>query len=94
MKEPESIRKRAVQFYAELYRSEYKENEEISAKFYDCLPNIAQDNVVKLDGSLTEQELLNALKDMKTGKAPGIDGLSVEFYKAFWGVMGKDLLDV
>ncbi|KAL0153368.1 hypothetical protein M9458_051287, partial [Cirrhinus mrigala] len=23
-----------------------------------------------------------------------IDGLSVEFYKAFWGVMGKDLLDV
>lgn len=94
MKEPESIRKRAVQFYAELYRSEYKENEEISAKFYDGLPNIAQDNVVKLDGSLTEQELLNALKDMKTGKAPGIDGLSVEFYKAFWGVMGKDLLDV
>jgi len=34
----------------------YEENEELSAKFYDGLPNIAQDNIVKLDGSL-EQEL-------------------------------------
>lgn len=27
-------------------------------------------------------------------KAPGFDGIPVEFYKAFWPVVGKDLLEV
>ncbi len=31
---------------------------------------------------------------MKCGKAPGIDGIPVEFYKAFWAVVGDDLFDV
>lgn len=30
----------AVQFYSALYRSEYKENEGLSAKFYDGLPDM------------------------------------------------------
>lgn len=31
---------------------------------------------------------------MENGKAPGIDGIPVEFYKAFWPVIGGDLLAV
>uniref|UniRef100_A0A8C5E548 Reverse transcriptase domain-containing protein n=1 Tax=Gouania willdenowi TaxID=441366 RepID=A0A8C5E548_GOUWI len=31
---------------------------------------------------------------MQSGKAPGIDGLPVDFYKAFWPEMGRDLLRV
>lgn len=31
---------------------------------------------------------------MQGRRAPGIDGLSVEFYKAFWDVLSHDLLDV
>ena len=31
---------------------------------------------------------------MQGRRAPGIDGLSVEFYKAFWDIFAKDLLDV
>ena len=30
------------------------------------------------------KECLNALKDMDSGKTPGIDGLPAEFYKTFW----------
>ncbi len=31
---------------------------------------------------------------MENGKALGIDGIPVEFYKAFWPVIGEDLLAV
>ncbi|KAK3548285.1 hypothetical protein QTP70_007356 [Hemibagrus guttatus] len=31
---------------------------------------------------------------MENGRASGIDGLPAEFYKAFWAVIGQDMLDV
>ncbi|XP_073690646.1 nidogen-1-like [Garra rufa] len=31
---------------------------------------------------------------MECGKAPGVDGLSVDFYKSFWPDVGPDLLEV
>lgn len=43
---------------------------------------------------MCERELWNALQNMEGGKAPGIDGLPVEFYRAFWEVLCEDLLDV
>lgn len=33
---------------------------------------------------LTKAESLQALKIMKPGKTPGLDGLPTEFYKSFW----------
>ena len=36
------------------------------------------------DGLITEAECLSALKKLKNGKTPGIDGLPAEFYKLFW----------
>ena len=31
---------------------------------------------------------------MANSKTPGSDGLSKEFYKAFWHILGPDLVDV
>ncbi len=31
---------------------------------------------------------------LQSGKAPGIDGLPVDFYKSFWPIIGHDLLNV
>lgn len=39
-------------------------------------------------------ELENALKRMENGKAPGIDGITTEFYKSFWVEIGPELLTV
>ncbi|KAJ3595924.1 hypothetical protein NHX12_002336 [Muraenolepis orangiensis] len=48
----------------------------------------------QLEGPLTIQELQTALQGMQGRQAPGIDGLSVEFYRAYWDVLSNDLLDV
>ncbi|KAI3367340.1 hypothetical protein L3Q82_008155 [Scortum barcoo] len=47
-----------------------------------------------LDCPLSTQELHAALQSMQARKAPGIDGLTVEFYKAFWDILAGDLLEV
>ena len=56
--------------------------------FIDRLdPNIIDDEGL-LGEDLTLEELSNALKGMKDGKAPGMDGISVAFYKKFWEEIG------
>ena len=38
----------------------------------------------KIENELTIEELGDALKRMKNGKSPGIDGFPCEFFKVFW----------
>ncbi len=75
MTESDDIRRRAVRFYGELFKSEYKENNLLSASFHEGLPSVAEVSKAQLERPLSNQELLNALKDMEGGKSPGIDGL-------------------
>lgn len=40
------------------------------------------------------KELHAALQSMQGWRAPGIDGLTVEFYETFWSILAPDILDV
>ena len=46
------------------------------------------------EGLLSHSECLAALQGMARRKAPGLDGLPMEFYLKFWSVLGSDLVDV
>ena len=46
-----------------------------------------------LEGPITYQECLVALKNFKNCKSPGIDGFTAEFYKFFWNDLHKFLLN-
>ena len=48
------------------------------------MKKLDQNNKTLCEGQLTENECLNALKDMKNNESPGWDGLTIEFYKIFW----------
>ncbi len=48
------------------------------------LSSISDDQKEQLSAPFTSDEVLQAIKSMPTGKTPGLDGYSVEFYKTFW----------
>ncbi|KAJ4933762.1 hypothetical protein JOQ06_006573, partial [Pogonophryne albipinna] len=72
------IRQRAVDFYCDLFTSEYTEDDGGFNLFCRGLPTVSEETNKELDGPLTEEELCAALKSMQGGKAPGIDGLPPE----------------
>lgn len=48
----------------------------------------------QLDKPLTKQEIRKSLNQTKDNKSPGLDGLSFEFYAAFWDLLGDDLTEI
>jgi hypothetical protein len=46
-----------------------------------------------LESELNPEEMFVALKIMKNGKSPGLDGFTTEFYKKFWSDLKYLLLD-
>ena len=66
----------------------------------ECLDYLSQVNTPHLspeekglcERKLSLQEYWNALNSMKNGKSPGSDGLTKEFYAAFFGELGSLLL--
>ena len=45
---------------------------------------IPEHDIKNLENDISEQEVLNALKAMKNGSAPGLDGIPIECYKVLW----------
>ena len=55
--------------------------------------NILSDEMAQtLEGKLTYQEALSALKNMKNDKSPGTDGFTAEFFEFFWKDVGAFLI--
>ena len=88
------IRQRAVSFYTQLYKSENSDNQADDQAFLGDLPQVAREANAVLRRALTPEELQRALQSMECGKAPGLDGLPVDFYKSFWPEVGEDVLTV
>ncbi|KAI4890612.1 hypothetical protein NFI96_004370 [Prochilodus magdalenae] len=94
LSEPAEIRKRTVGFFSKLYTSEQSGTLELEESFLHGLPKLPRRSAEMLDRALSLDELYTALQGMENGRAPGIDGLPVEFYRSFWSVLGQDVLDV
>lgn len=57
-------------------------------------PTVSAEFKDNCDKPISNTELVEALKHMEPGKAPGIDGLSTEFYSSFWDIIETPLLNM
>eukprot|EP00253_Pinus_taeda_P005494 PITA_05494 len=55
---------------------------------------VSREDNFNLNKPVTEAEVSTIIKDMQNGKAPGPDGFNVDFFKACWNVVKRDILDV
>ena len=80
-----------VDYYKTLYKSTNPDNDKLkkyieNTKVHNKLSN---NESKKCEGEITIEECTNAIFKMKLNKAPGLDGLSVEFYIKFWNNLKK-----
>ncbi|CAM2105605.1 unnamed protein product [Caretta caretta] len=61
---------------------------------WEELPMVSVGDRDRLELPLTLAEFLEALRRMPTNKSPGMDGLTMEIYCAFWDILGPDLATV
>lgn len=83
--DPVEINDTFKSFYSELYESECHCSEETLNTFLKDipLPSLTTERRSQLDKDITSEEILKAMYSLQKGKAPGLDGLPVEFYRQF-----------
>ena len=73
-------------YYVNLYKSTNPDLREIENYIEKTKINykLSTQEGNEIDGNLTIEECTQSVFKMKLNKTPGIDGLSIEFYRAFW----------
>ena len=57
------------------------------------IPQLTKNENEILIKPITKAECYNTIKTFSSGKCPGNDGLSIEFYKAFWPLFGSLIVE-
>ncbi|CAM2113290.1 unnamed protein product [Caretta caretta] len=91
--DPEEMCGRARDFYTSL-SSPDPTDPGTCGVLWEEFPTVSVGDRDRLELPLTLAEFSEALRRMPTNKSPGMDGLTVEFYRAFWDILGPDLVTV
>jgi hypothetical protein len=73
-------------YYKNIYDRRHTHEQEMTDMFVQgCdVPKITNAEMKGCEGNINVNEASKALKMMKNGSSPGLDGLTTEFYKMFW----------
>ena len=81
-----------LNFYQTLYKYKAISSEGMREVLEDLPPTFTIDMNMLLVKAITEKELLTAIMSMAKGKAPGYDGIPIEFFQKYWPTISKDFL--
>jgi len=90
--DPKTIMRELEFFYSNLY----KESNSHSSSFLEDLkdvPILTEELRMVYEGRIEYNGCFNVLQSFPKNKTPGNDGLTIEFYVAFWSLIGKPLVD-
>ena len=80
-------------FYAALYSNESIDDDSKLFFLQDhTLANLSEIDSQSLDGPITKDECVAAIKDMANNKSPGLDGLTKEFYAVMFPIFGDSFV--
>ena len=82
-----------TEFYQNLY-AEVPSDPAISDYFLKDRPKLTEEEKLACEGPFILEELEFAVKKSRGSTSPGVDGLPIEFYKSFFGLIGPRLIDV
>ena len=90
------ILKNIKSYYEKLYTSNLPNKELLKEYIFETeLENKLNDeDKSACDGEVTVDECSEAINLMKLNKSPGLDGLTVEFYRKFWDKLKTLLVDI
>ena len=90
LSDSKEIRKEMNDFYQDLFSEEEVDLEAQDWLLDQLSMSLDEQEQASYEGLLTVEECCEVLNGIDTGK-PGIDGLTAEFYTAFWAILGSDL---
>ena len=92
--EPQDLLKETYYFYKTLYTAQ--PCDELARKQFLSadIPKLPDNARNSCEGLITEEELLKAVRSMENNKSPGFDGLTTNFYKHFWPILGEKLTSI
>ena len=80
--------------FQNIYRSSNKDpNLPEFNHFFQAEKVLSAEMAATCEGYITIEECANVLKKMENNKTPGSDGLTVEFYRYFWNVIAKYMVE-
>ena len=91
---PSDLKKIAAQHFSKLY-----EEHKVDKNLQNMFKNNIQSHLTKeqqnfMSAPITKIEIENAIQSTQSGKSPGPDGISIEFYKTFCNTLTPALLKV
>ena len=91
--DPSEMRKLAMDFYSSLFSADVCDSDCVD-EILEGLPRLGEASSASLGSVISFDELSAAVEQLSCGRSPGVDGLPAEFYKTFWTLLGRDLMEV
>lgn len=91
--------KDSINMYIGNYYEKLYEEEDFDGEYQEWFMNyvnksLTTNEIASLCENVSESEFFKAIKDMNLKKAPGLDGIPIEFYLIYWDIIKKEVVEV